>query len=99
MMAEEAVKRSESGKHQSEVTEKTIHQMMQTTVDSINAFQQIIGATSQQQIGFDQVAQGMRDIRLAAEQNSIGTSQLEQAVSNLNELSRQLRLAVSRYQV
>lgn len=99
MLAEEAVKRSESGKHQSEVAEKTIHQMMQTTVDSINAFQQIIGATSQQQIGFDQVAQGMRDIRMAAEQNAVGTGQLEQALSNLNVLSSQLRLAVSRYQV
>jgi methyl-accepting chemotaxis protein len=99
MLAEEAVKRSESGKQQAEVTEKTIHQMMQTTVDSINAFQQIIGATSQQQIGFDQVAQGMRDIRQAAEQTAVGTSQLEQALANLNELSRQLRTAVGRYQV
>lgn len=99
LLAEEAVKRSESGKHQAEVTEKTIHQMMHTTVESINAFQQIIGATSQQQIGFDQVAQGMRDIRQASEQTAVGTSQLENALANLNELSMQLRTAVGRYQV
>ena len=99
MLAEEAVKRSESGKHQAEVTEQTIHQMMRTTVDSINAFQQIIGATNQQQIGFDQVSQGMRDIRQATEQTAVGTSQLEKAISNLNELSLQLRAAVGRYQV
>jgi methyl-accepting chemotaxis protein len=99
MLTEEAVKRSESGKQQAEVAETTIHQMMRTTVDSINAFQQIIGATNQQQIGFDQVAQGMRDIRQAAEQNALGTSQLEQALANLHELSRQLREAVGRYKV
>lgn len=99
LLAEEAVKRSESGKHQAEVTEKTIHQMMHTTVESINAFQQIIGATSQQQIGFDQVAQGMRDIRQAAEQTAVGTSQLEKALANLNDLSMQLRAAVGRYQI
>lgn len=99
MMAEEAVKRTDSGKQQAEVTERTIHQMTQTTIDSVNAFQQIIGATGQQQIGFDQVTQGMRDIRQAAEQTAIGTAQLEKALANLNELSGELRSAVSRYQL
>ncbi len=99
MLTEEAVKRSDSGKQQAEFTEQTIHQMTQTTVESVHAFQQIIGATNQQQIGFDQVTQGMRDIRQAAEQTAIGTSQLEKALANLNELSIELRNAVSRYQV
>jgi methyl-accepting chemotaxis protein len=99
MLTEEAVKRSESGKQQAGITEQTIRQMTQTTVESVHAFQQIIGATSQQQIGFDQVTQGMRDIRQAAEQTAVGTSQLEKALANLNDLSIQLRAAVSRYQV
>jgi methyl-accepting chemotaxis protein len=99
MLAEEAVKRSELGRQQAEVTEQTIHQMTETTVESVNAFQQIIGATSQQQIGFDQVTQGMRDIRQAAEQTAVGTSQLEKALGNLNELSLQLRTAVGRYKI
>ncbi len=99
MLAEEAVKRTDSGKQQAEVSERTIHQMTQTTVESVHAFQQIIGATSQQQIGFDQVTQGMRDIRQAAEQTAIGTAQLEKALANLNDLSSQLRAAVSRYRL
>ncbi len=99
MMTEEAVKRSDSGKQQAEITEQTIHQMTRTTVESVHAFQQIIASTSQQQIGFDQVTQGMRDIRQATEQTAIGTSQLEKALANLNELSLQLRTAVSRYQI
>ncbi|HSJ01055.1 MAG: methyl-accepting chemotaxis protein [Verrucomicrobium sp.] len=99
MLTEEAVKRSDSGRQQAQVTEQTINQMTQTTVESVHAFQQIIGATSQQQIGFDQVTQGMRDIRQAAEQTAIGTSQLEKALGNLNDLSIQLRAAVGRYQL
>ncbi|HEY1084927.1 MAG TPA: methyl-accepting chemotaxis protein [Prosthecobacter sp.] len=99
MMTEEAVKRSDSGQQQAEITEQTIHQMTRTTVESVHAFQQIIASTSQQQIGFDQVTQGMRDIRQATEQTAIGTSQLEKALANLNELSLQLRAAVSRYQI
>lgn len=99
MMTEEAVKRSDSGKQQAEITEQTIHQMTRTTVESVHAFQQIIASTSQQQIGFDQVTQGMRDIRQATEQTAVGTSQLEKALANLNDLSLQLRTAVSRYQV
>lgn len=99
MLTEEAVKRSDTGKQQADITEQTIHQMTRTTVESVHAFQQIIGSTSQQQIGFDQVTQGMRDIRQATEQTAIGTAQLEKALANLNELSLELRSAVSRYQI
>ena len=58
MLTEEAVKRVETGKQQADVTEQTIRQMAETTQESVQAFQQIIGATSQQQIGFEQVTQG-----------------------------------------
>jgi methyl-accepting chemotaxis protein len=99
MLTEEAVKRVESGKQQADRTEQTIRQMTGTTQQSIQAFQQIVGATNQQQIGFDQVTQGMQDIRQAAEQTAIGTSQLERAVANVNALGQQLRTAVGRYQI
>jgi methyl-accepting chemotaxis protein len=97
MLTEEAVKRVETGRQQADVAEQTIRQMTRTTVESVQAFEQIIGAGSQQQIGFEQVAQGMKDIRQAATQTAAGTSQLERAVANLNALSQQLRQAVSRY--
>ena len=99
MLTEEGVKRVEVGKQQADVTERTINEMNSTTVESVKAFQQIIGASNQQQIGFEQVTQGMRDIRQAAEQTATGTSQLEKAVSNLNALSHQLRAAVEQYQM
>src|SRR5581483_8741789 len=83
MLTEEAVKRADAGKQQADLTEQTIRRMAETTQDSIQAFQQIIGATSQQQIGFEQVTQGMLDIRQAAVQTAASTTQLEKAVANL----------------
>src|SRR5207302_10840334 len=99
MHTEEAVKRVETGKQQADVTEQTIRQMARTTLDSVQAFEQIVGAGNQQQIGFEQVTQGMKDIRQAAGQTAAATSQLEKAVSNLNGLSQELKEAVGRYQI
>jgi len=99
MLTEEAVKRVETGKQQADMAEQTIRQMAETTVESVQAFQQIIGATNQQQIGFEQVTQGMQDIRQAASQTAASTLQLEKAVASLNAQSQQLRVAVGRYQL
>ena len=99
MLTEEAVKRVESGKQRTKVTEDNIRQMTQTTDDSVQAFQQIVAATNQQQIGFDQVTKGMEEIRGAAQQTASGTSQLEEAVGSLSALSKQLKTAVGSYQV
>ena len=99
MLTEEAVKRVEAGKQQADVAEQTIRQMAETTVESVQAFQQIMGATNQQQIGFEQVTQGMQDIRQAASQTAASTIQLEKAVASLNAQSQQLRTAVGRYQI
>jgi methyl-accepting chemotaxis protein len=99
MLTEEAVKRVESGKQQAEVSENVIRLISSSTEESIQAFQQIIGATNQQQVGLEQVAQGMKDIDLAAQQNATGTGQLEQAVVSLSAMSRQLQTAVACYKV
>ena len=99
LLTEEAVKRAESGKEQAETSERVIHEMADTTRASVQAFQQIIAATGQQQIGFDQVTQGMKDIRQAASQTAVATTQLESAVANVNALSQQLQKAVGRYRL
>jgi methyl-accepting chemotaxis protein len=99
MLTEEAVKRTETGKRQADVAEETIRQLARTTLESVQAFEQIIGAGNQQQIGVEQVAQGMKDIRQAATQSAAATAQMEKAVANLNALGRELREAVGRYQL
>lgn len=99
MLTEEAVKRAETGKQQADLSEQTIRSMASTTQESVQAFQQIIGATGQQQIGFDQVTQGMQDIGQAASQTAASTVQLEKAMASLNSQSHQLREAVGRYKL
>lgn len=99
MLTEEAVKRVESGGRQVGVAEQTIREMSQNIVQSIQAFQQIVAATNQQQIGFDQVTRAIQNIRDASEQSAAGTGQLEQAASNLGELGQRLQAAVEAYKV
>lgn len=99
MLTEEAVKRVEAGKQQSDVADQTIRQMAKTTLDSVQAFEQIIAGGNQQQIGFEQVAQGMKDIRQAASQTAAATAQLEKAVVSLNSMGQDLKQAVERYQL
>lgn len=99
MLTEETVKRVETGKQQAEVAERTIRQMADSTIASVQAFQQIVAATNQQQIGFEQVTQALKNIRLASQQNAIGTQQMEKAASNLNALGQQLNKSVERYEL
>ena len=97
MLTEEVVKRVDSGKKQSDLVERTIRHMSDSLSASIQAFQQITAATGQQQIGFDQVTQALKDIRQAAAQTAISTNQLERAATNLTGLGQQLNTNVERY--
>ena len=97
MLTEEAVKRSEVGKHQSEEANTSIHELLESSRDSLVAFQQITEGTKQQQIGVDQVAQGMCDIRQAVQQTVGGISELEQATASLNQMSSKLSNIIDQY--
>ena len=99
MLTEEVVKRVESGKKQSDVADRTIRHMADSLNDSIQAFQQIIAATNQQQIGFEQVTQALKNIRQASDQTAVSTSQLETAATNLSALGVQLTKTVERYRL
>jgi len=91
MTTEEAVKRAESGKQQTDTSEGTIQELIQATQDSVQAFQQISGATSQQQIGIDEIMRGMEDIRTGAAHTASSAGQIEGAAADLNALSARLR--------
>lgn len=99
MLTEEAVKRVEVGRQQADVAERTIQEMAESIIQSIQAFQQIVAATNQQQIGFDQVTRAIQNIRDASEQTAVGTRQLEQAAGNLGDLGRKLQVVVETYRV
>jgi methyl-accepting chemotaxis protein len=99
MLTEEAVKRVESGKQQADVANRTIRTMTDSIQQSVQAFQQIVAGSNQQQIGFTQVMQAVRDIGQASQQTAASTQQLEKAAVNLTALSQQLQKAVERYRL
>jgi len=99
MLTEEAVKRVDKGKEQADVADGAIREMTGNIQQSVQAFQQILAGSNQQQIGFTQVMQAVRDIGQASQQSAVSTSQLEKAALNLTALSQQLQKAVERYRV
>jgi methyl-accepting chemotaxis protein len=99
MLTEEAVKRVDSGKQQADVADRTIRDMTEGIQQSVQAFQQIVAGASQQQVGFSQVMQAVRDIGQASQQTAAGTRQLEKAAVSLNALGQQLQKSVERYQI
>ncbi|MBC7906463.1 MAG: methyl-accepting chemotaxis protein [Rhodospirillaceae bacterium] len=99
MLAEEAAKRVEAGRIQTEATDRTIRSMADAIQESVQAFQQIVAATNQHQIGLEQVMQALGSIRQAASQTSSTTRELEGAATNLNGLSEALVEAVRIYRL
>ena len=97
MLSEEAVKRVESGKHQTDVADQTIREMTEGIQQSVQAFQQIVAGSNQQQLGFAQVTQAIRDIGQASQQSAASTRQLEKAAVSLSALAEQLQKTVERY--
>jgi methyl-accepting chemotaxis protein len=99
MLTEEAVKRVESGRQQADVAERAITELTGNIEESVRAFQQIVGGSSQQQIGFEQVTQAFRSIGVASQETANSTKQSEKAAANLSALAQQLRGAVERYRL
>ena len=99
MLTEEAVKRVEVGKQQSFVAATAIREMTSSITESVQAFQQIVAGTNQQQIGFEHVMQAVKDISRASEQTAASTRQMEKAAANLTVLGQQLRKTMDRYKI
>jgi len=99
LLTEEALKRVEVGRERTSVSEQVIRQMANNIQESLHAFQQIVGATNQQQIGLEQVTQALHEIRHASQQNATTTAQLEKASIELTQLGRQLSKALEKYRL
>jgi methyl-accepting chemotaxis protein len=99
MLTEEAVKRVDLGKHQADVAASAIRNMAANIDQSVQAFQQIVAGTSQQQIGFENVRQALKDMSRGSEQASVSTRQTEKSAASLTEIGAQLRVASERYRL
>jgi methyl-accepting chemotaxis protein len=99
MLAEEAAKRVAAGRSQTQSTDSTIRNMAASIQESVQAFQQIVAATNQHQIGLEQVMQALVSVRQAASQTTMATRELEGAAVNLTALSETLVDAVRNYRL
>jgi methyl-accepting chemotaxis protein len=99
MLTEEAVKRVDLGKHQADVTASAIRNMAANIDQSVQAFQQIVAGTNQQQLGIENVMQALKDLSKASEQAASSTRQTEKAAANLTDLSAQLGTATEGYRL
>ena len=99
MLTEEALKRVETGRERTTVSEHVIRQMSDNIQESVHAFQQIVGATNQQQIGLEQVTQALHEIRQASQQTAVTTAQLEKASLDLSQLGQKLSRTLEKYRL
>jgi len=99
MLTEEAVKRVDLGRHQADVAASAIRSMTANIDQSVQAFQQIVAGTNQQQIGFENVMRALKDMSRANEQTAIGTRQTENAAANLTDIGLQLRTVTEAYRL
>ena len=99
MLTEEALKRVETGHERTTVSEHVIRQMSDNIQESVHAFQQIVGATNQQQIGLEQVTQALHEIRQASQQTATTTALLEKASLDLNQLGQKLARTLEKYRL
>lgn len=99
MLTEEALKRVEVGRERTNMSEQVIRQMTDNIQESVHAFQQIVGATNQQQIGLEQVTQALHEIRQASQQTAQTTAQLERSSVELSGLGQQLAKTLEKYRL
>jgi methyl-accepting chemotaxis protein len=81
------------------VAASAIRNMTANIDQSVQAFQQIVAGTNQQQIGFENVMQAMKDLNRGSDQASSSNRQTEKAAARLSDVSTQLRLATEGYRL
>lgn len=99
LLTEEALKRVVVGREKAVAAEETIRQIAGGVQDTSGSFQQVAGATGQQQIGLEQIAQSLQQIRQASMQATGGTDQLAKAAENLSQLGSALNRLMETYRL
>ena len=97
LAAEQGSKAVDAGVKQSLEAGEAIERLAQSITTATQAATQIVASNQQQQIGIDQVALAMENIRQASVQNLGATKQAETAAQNLNELGHKLKAMAGQY--
>lgn len=99
LLTEEALKRAGAGREKALAAETVIRQMAGGVQETSGSFQQVVGATGQQQIGLEQIAQGLQQIRQASVQAASGTDQLAKAAESLSQIGGTLTRLMEKYRL
>ena len=97
LAAEQGSKAVDAGVKQSLEAGEAIERLAQSISTATQAATQIVASNQQQQVGIDQVALAMENIRQASVQNLGATKQAETAAQNLNELGHKLKAMAGQY--
>lgn len=97
VLIEEAGRRGMAGTTFTDEASVSIHQLNAQVHDGSMAFSQIVAATSQQKLAFEQVAEALLAIRQASQQSTATTAQLEGTTKELHRLSANLVKSIEAY--
>ena len=67
--------------------------------DAVQSVIQISTSSQQQMAGMDQIVPAMENIKQASEQNVVGTRQTQNAAQTLNELGKNLKKIILKYNI
>ena len=98
LAAEQGSKAVDTGVKQSLEAGEAIERLAQSITVATQAATQIVASNQQQQVGIDQVALAMDNIKQASMQNMSATKQAEIAAQNLNDLGHKLKTLTGQYQ-
>ena len=99
LAAEQGSKSVEVGVKQTLEAGEAIKVLAQSIAEAAQAATQIAASSRQQQVGMDQVAIAIENIRQASAQNVAGTKQAETAAHDLSGLGQKLKVIIEQYQI
>ena len=97
LAAEQGSKAVDAGVKQSADAGEAIERLAESILAATQAATQIAASNQQQQVGIDQVAIAMENIRQASVQNMGAIKQAETAAQNLNDLGHKLKSMAGQY--
>ncbi len=99
MSTEQGNKSVEAGLALLQKSEGVINTLAENVDEAANASVQITASSQQQQVGMEQVAAAMENIKEASVQVASSTKQMERAIQDLHELGMRLKEMVKQYRV
>ncbi|WP_404409002.1 methyl-accepting chemotaxis protein [Pseudidiomarina marina] len=99
MLAEQSSKAVEGGYEQAQTSGEVIQTLGSRIEENSEIATQIVTSSQQQNIGMDQIAQAMENIRQASQDNVSGAHQVDEAAKSLNQLGQKLQSLAARFKL